>query len=179
MDLSDWMMQYNANLMFGNPKADLSGQCKDDVPMLVESFNDMEKQLQDGPPTHAFPTTGPSFLVAERLQSYLQRPLIEHEPVTELPIGRPLIIRAHVTSDAGIKWVRLRCRSLNQRLDYDTIPMTPTGNPDEYQAIVPAEKISPRFDFMYYIEAMDNHGQGCIYPNFEERTPYVVVKLER
>jgi hypothetical protein len=57
--------------------------------------------------------------------------------------------------------------------------MTPTGRPDEYQAIVPAEKISPKWDYMYYIEAMDNHGQGCIYPNFEERTPYVVVKLER
>jgi hypothetical protein len=30
---------------------------------------------------------------------------------------------------------------------------------------------------MYYIEAMDTHGHGVIYPDLERRTPYIIVKL--
>src|SRR5262249_25048104 len=104
---------------------------------------------------------------------------VEHKAANQLAVGQPLTIRARVSSGQGVKWVRLRCRSVNQRLDYDIIPMTPTGKPDEYQAIVPADKIPPKFDFMYYIEAMDKRGTGCIWPDFEKQTPYVVVKLNR
>jgi hypothetical protein len=32
---------------------------------------------------------------------------------------------------------------------------------------------------MYYFEAMDNAGNGRIYPDAERETPYVVVKLDR
>jgi hypothetical protein len=30
---------------------------------------------------------------------------------------------------------------------------------------------------MYYIEAMDEHGNGRVYPDLEIETPYVVVKV--
>lgn len=35
------------------------------------------------------------------------------------------------------------------------------------------------WDFMYFIEVMDHHGNGQIYPDLEKTMPYVVVKLER
>jgi hypothetical protein len=31
---------------------------------------------------------------------------------------------------------------------------------------------------MYYIEAIDNAGNGRIYPDLERETPHVVVRLE-
>ena len=57
--------------------------------------------------------------------------------------------------------------------------MQPDGEKDLYRAVVPANQINPRFDFMYFIEVMDKNGKGTIYPDLTEETPYVFVKLER
>ena len=32
---------------------------------------------------------------------------------------------------------------------------------------------------MYFVEVMDNRGNGKIYPDMERETPYVVVRLSR
>jgi hypothetical protein len=50
---------------------------------------------------------------------------------------------------------------------------------DEYEAVVPASDVTPRFDFMYFIEVMDNAGNGAIHPNLERDQPYIVVRLDR
>ena len=171
--------QYNDNLMFGNPRADLCGRWKDEIPAMEKGLADLQTKLANAPATQATPTTVPSHLLLTRLSSPYVPPAVSHDPITTLPAGQPLTITATVRSDAGIKWVRLRCRSVNQRLDYEQIPMSPTGKPDQYQAIVPPEKIPAKWDFMYYIEAMDTRGQGCVYPDAQQRTPYVIVKLQR
>jgi hypothetical protein len=57
--------------------------------------------------------------------------------------------------------------------------MLPTGEKDLYQAIVPADRINPQWDFMYLIEVMDHNGKGRIYPDLNKETPYKVVKLIR
>jgi hypothetical protein len=44
---------------------------------------------------------------------------------------------------------------------------------------IPAKDIDPKWDFMYFIEAMDNVGNGRIYPDMDKETPYVVIKLDR
>jgi hypothetical protein len=62
---------------------------------------------------------------------------------------------------------------------YETLPMQPTGDNDVFQAVVPADKINPRYDFMYFIEVMNNNSQGVIYPELDKETPYVMVKLDR
>jgi hypothetical protein len=48
-----------------------------------------------------------------------------------------------------------------------------------YKAVVPAEDVVSKWDFMYLIEAMDNAGNGRISPDLEKETPYVVVHLDR
>jgi len=50
---------------------------------------------------------------------------------------------------------------------------------ENYMVTVPASEIDTRFDFMYFIEVMDNDGQGRIYPDLEVETPYIIVALER
>jgi hypothetical protein len=53
------------------------------------------------------------------------------------------------------------------------------GHGDEFSATIPGTMISKAYDIMYYIEAFDNHGNACIYPDPEEAQPYVVVRVER
>ena len=57
--------------------------------------------------------------------------------------------------------------------------MLPTGEKDVYSATVPPENFNPKWDFMYFIEIMDNNGNGTIYPYLDKETPYVFTKLIR
>ncbi|MHC4596130.1 MAG: hypothetical protein ACYS19_14475, partial [Planctomycetota bacterium] len=106
-------------------------------------------------------------------------PLLRHSPVTSARHQRPLTVTAQVSDTSGVKWVRLRYRSVNQYQDYKTLDMTETNAKGRYKAVVPAEDVPAKWDFMYFFEVMDNKGNGKIYPDLEEEAPYIVVKLWR
>jgi hypothetical protein len=46
-------------------------------------------------------------------------------------------------------------------------------------ATIPEETIKRDFDLMYYFEAFDVHGNGCLYPNPDVTDPYFVLKIRR
>jgi hypothetical protein len=102
-----------------------------------------------------------------------------HDPVLTAPAGKPIAIAAKALDRAGVKWVRMRYRSLNQHRDYRTLALVPSGDEDLYRGVIPAEDIPPTWDRMYFIEAMDKHGNGRICPDLNHQTPYIVVKLQR
>lgn len=104
---------------------------------------------------------------------------ITHQPVTSALVGKPITIRIQVSAPAGVKWVYLDYRSVDQYQDFEKLQMTPTGEKDIYQAIIPARQINSKWDFMYLIEMMDNNNKGLIYPDLNKQTPYVIVKLIR
>ena len=106
-------------------------------------------------------------------------PQVRHEPVTSAAAGRPLTVTAEVRDAGGVRWVRLRHRSVTQFQDYKTLQMAQTSREGEYKAVVPGEDVEAKWDFMYLIEVMDNNGNGMIYPDMEKETPYIVVKLDR
>jgi len=106
-------------------------------------------------------------------------PAVTHTPIATAPAGKPLKVTATVADPSGVKWVRLRYRIVNQTRDYETLEMKPAGKAGRYEAIVPAEHVDPAWDFMYFLEVMDNHGNGAIWPDFEKRDPYVIVKRKR
>jgi hypothetical protein len=95
------------------------------------------------------------------------------------PVGKPVTITAMVSAPSGVKWVRLRYRSVNQHQDFRTLPMLPTGEKAEWRAVIPPENIPPKWDLTYYIEAMDNDGNGRMYPDLNKETPYIIVRLQR
>ena len=66
--------------------------------------------------------------------------MVVHRPVTTAAAGKPLTVAAVVSDPSGVKWVRLRYRSVNQYEDYRTLPMVATGEKDHYQAAIPAEQ---------------------------------------
>jgi hypothetical protein len=108
-----------------------------------------------------------------------QPPSFHHTPVLSTDAHTPIHITATLSDPSGVKWVHLRYRGLSQHQDYQTLEMLPTGNPDEYEATVPAEDVDPHFDFMYFFEVMDNVSNGKIYPDMDKETPYFVVKMSQ
>ena len=108
-----------------------------------------------------------------------ESPRIRHNRVKNAAAGKPLMVTAEVRDTSGVKWVRLRYRSVTQFQDYKTLEMAETGRKGEYRAVVPSEHVEAKWDFMYLFEVMDNKGNGKIYPDLEQEAPYVVVKLRR
>ena len=95
------------------------------------------------------------------------------------PVHSALKIQVKVTGEHGIRSVRLRYRPMNQMFEYSTLRMNPSNDEDIYEATIPVQDINPRFDLMYFIEVIDNNGNGMMYPDFELQAPYVIVKLDR
>jgi hypothetical protein len=106
-------------------------------------------------------------------------PRLMHKPVTSALAKKPLTVTAKVSDPSGIKWLRLRYRSVSQYQDYKSLDMVETEKKGQYRAVVPGEDIEASWDFMYLFEVMDNKGNGKIYPDLEKEAPYIVVKLQR
>jgi hypothetical protein len=99
--------------------------------------------------------------------------------VSEAKVSQPLRIVARAEDDSGVAWLCLRYRSVNQHQDHYRLRMLPTGNPNEYAATIPAEHVRSKWNLMYYIEAMDENGNGAITPGIGAPIPYIVVELIR
>jgi len=175
---------YADDLMMGVRQAEfmnmvhhLSGHWKDELVYLEKGLTSLEQKRLDFKAEGAV-KPAPHYKVAS-IVNYDTLFKIIHQPVTIAPVDKPLKISIKASSVAGIKWVRLRYRNVNQEQDYQTLPMVSAGEKDTYQAIVPSEQINSKWDFMYFIEMMDNNGNGRIYPNLEKETPYIIVKLIR
>ena len=68
-------------------------------------------------------------------------------------------------------------RSVDQTKDYQVLEMKAADDQGNYEAVIPADKIDTRFDFMYLIQAMDKSRRGVMFPDFNTQTPYFVVRL--
>jgi hypothetical protein len=129
--------------------------------------------------TSIYPPGGRDQPITIEVRGRYDPPSFTHNPIRSARPGAPLRISAFAQAVSGLKWVRLRYRSVNQRQDYFTLEMSPTGGPNQYVAEIPAEHIPAEWDLMYFFEVMDKKGNGQIFPDAEKETPYVVVKLDR
>ena len=168
---------YADDLMMGNRGKDVSGHWKDELVSLEKGLANLEQKRLDFK-TESILKTAPHYKVAANANNENLFQII-HIPVTSAPVGKPLTVSVMVSAPAGIKWVRLLYRGVNQEQEYKTLPMLPAGEKNSYQVIVSADQIDPKWDFMYLIEVMDNNGNGKIYPDLNKETPYIVVKLIR
>jgi len=146
---------------------------------VTEGLNYFIEAIDKAGRRTTWPREGPAQPVVVAVTNDSEPPTLRHKPITRAPARKPLTITAEVRDPAGVKWVRLRYRSVTQHQDYRTLPMRPTGRQDQYHATIPAQHIVPEWDFMYFFEVMDNQGNGKIYPDLEREAPYVVVELER
>lgn len=128
--------------------------------------------------TATWPQDGRAHPVPVLTTDDAQAPTVQHTPATHAPAGQPLHLVARVQDPSGVKQVLLRYRGLSQHQDFRTIPMLPTGRDDEFDAVIPALDIDPKFDLMYLLEVTDNAGNGAIYPDLHSETPYVIVQIQ-
>jgi hypothetical protein len=166
---------YAPDLMFGARSRNLCGHWREELVSLQSGFAKLESQRKN--------------ILIDRLVTPSPRcvafttdfaaPIISHEPILTAPAQTPLTIRANVKSPDGVKWVQVLYRSVNQTKDYETLEMKSVDGNGNYEAIIPADKIDPRFDFMYFIQAMNNQHRGVMFPDFNRHTPYFIVHLER
>ncbi|MHB8862584.1 MAG: hypothetical protein ACYC6N_09280 [Pirellulaceae bacterium] len=168
---------YTDDLMMGVRGADLCGHWKDELAALEKGLGTLERQRLDFK-AGGESTIAPAYLPSARVDED-EMPQVTHQPVTTARADEPLAITAGVSDPAGVKWVHLRYRSVTQHQDYRTLPMIPTDEKDQYRTVIPVEELDPKWDLMYFIEVMDSRGNGRIYPDLNQQTPYIVVKLHR
>jgi hypothetical protein len=106
-------------------------------------------------------------------------PEVEIDRVFNAPVRQPFKVSVKVEDRAGVKWVRLRYRHVTQFEDYQLVEMTYNIESGKYEGIIPGHFLIPEWDLMYFIECMDAHGNGCMYPDLENEAPYIIVGLER
>jgi len=104
-------------------------------------------------------------------------PVVKHTPAAEFVPGQNAEIKANVTDDSGVAKVVLYFRPLRQTMEYSMVEMDKRET--EYAAVIPGQAITPDFDFMYYFEAFDIHGNAVLHPNPDLTQPYFVVKVRR
>ena len=57
--------------------------------------------------------------------------------------------------------------------------MTLDETTGRYIGTIPGQFVIPRWDVMYFVEALDEAGNGRMYPDLESEMPYVIVHLRR
>jgi hypothetical protein len=175
---------YADNLLMGlrgggndGVKTDLTGSWKTELVAMEKGLDKLQEQRNNFKSIGAV-KPAPIYKPAES-GNYANLFKIVHQQITSAPAGKPITVKVKISAQSNIKWVRLQYRAVNQRLDYQMLPMTETGEKGVYQATVPSDQINQKWDFMYLIEMMDTKGRGAIYPDLANETPYVVVKLDR
>ena len=108
-----------------------------------------------------------------------QPPQVELDRVATARPGKAVRVAARVTDPSGVKQVRLRYRHLTQFEDYESVDMLLDEPSGRYVAEIPGEFVIPRWDVMYFVEALDEKGNGRMVPDLENEMPYVIVNLQR
>jgi hypothetical protein len=112
-----------------------------------------------------------------RLTSDTKSPVIEHQPVKAWKAGQPLPIEAKISDPDGVAVARVYFRKLDETLPYECITLEKRGG--KFVGTIPGEAIPADFDFVYYLEAVDEGGSGCFFPDWEKTAPYIIVTTER
>ena len=162
---------YTSDIMMGLREADLCGHWKDGLTALekdLEILHTARNSIKENK------ETGVHYTLSSNQKNFT----VMHQPLTGIALGKPVTVSVKVEAPAGIKWVRLKYRSVNQEEEYKTLPMTAAGK-GLYRATIPADAIEAKWDFMYFIEMMDNRQAGIIYPDLNVQTPYFIVKVTR
>lgn len=147
---------FSDNLAFGAHAVGFSRHWKEEYQLLQRDFEKLQSGRDKAHPP----------VIARNIQP----------PVVRLLPARGLEISAVVTSPVGIKWVRLRYRHVTQYEDYQTAEMSLDPRSGQYTARIPASFIDPKWDLMYFVEAVDLKGAGRMYPDLDVETPYRVLK---
>jgi hypothetical protein len=132
-----------------------------------------------GGQTVTFPRDGQTHAIEVTCSADREAPVVTFTPVTQAKTLTPIRITVRADDASGIRAVRLRYRHVTQFEDYQTLDMVNQDQSGTYTAEIPADFVVSQWDVMYFIEALDNVGNGRMYPPLEEGIPYIMTSLTR
>lgn len=148
----------------------VDGHWKDRLPAVEDDLRRLEKAVAE------YSVVDKSLEALPGEEPLVNPPVIEHQPITQTRSDRDLTIRVKVTSARPLKRVVLLHRPVNQRVDWQEIGMKALGD-DLYEASISHKDITARFDHLYRIEALLKSGGGTLWPDWQQREPFVVVTV--
>lgn len=98
-----------------------------------------------------------------------------HEAVKTCRAGEPVQLSVEVDGE-GIASVLCHYSRTDQTQPLETLCMERKGA--TFTAAIPAQYVGARWDLLYYFEILREGGDGVLYPDFRERTPYYVIETE-
>ena len=106
-------------------------------------------------------------------------PSIQHEPVTAAKAGKDIDVTAKVHSTCPLQSVRLHYRHLNQYYQWNIVEMESDGS--VYRFDIPGDYITANWDLMYYLEVVDERGEGSFAPESDpvSTIPYWVIRTAK
>lgn len=165
---------YSQDLAFGVHGTGFPRHWKEELDKLQLGLNKLVEERKQ--PSRVAAATRPP---RPAVFSDIEPPRVRLEPPGKARPGEDLLVAAKVEDASGVQTVRLRYRRLTQFEDYQTADMTLGPETGLYAARIPGDFIKPKWDLMYFIEALDRHGNGRNYPDLEVETPYVIVPVAR
>jgi hypothetical protein len=138
---------YTARQTFGIPSRAFPHHWSDELKMLESDFDALlaERKTAVARPDAKVAQLRTFDPTVRTLSAVLTR------PASASP-GRDLVVSAKVTAAAGVKWVRLRYRHVNQKEDYQAVEMALDPRTGEHAAAVPASFVNSKWDLMYFVE---------------------------
>ena len=166
---------YIDNMWFGPSGRAFPHHWKDEMKILDAEFNRLLIERQAAVArADARPARIPAY------DANPQWPVITFVPEPSVAVpGHDYVVQAKVTAPAGVKWIHLRYRHVNQKEDYQTADMVLDARTGFYAGSIPAAFIDPHWDLMYFVEIVDGRGNGRIYPDLEVETPYIITPVKR
>ena len=117
-------------------------------------------------------------LVTVVVTSDREPPSVEIDSKKRATPGENFLVTARVTDSSGAESVRLRYRHLTQFEDYRSVDMERDPATGRFSAEIPADFIDADWDIMFFVEAIDQKGNGRMYPDLASEMPYVIVPTQ-
>jgi hypothetical protein len=123
--------QYIDNMYFGSYLRGFPHHWTDELPTLESSFAELQAERASAHPTAGAEAVLPS------LEGKPNPPTVSLLPSASdgASPGADFTVRAKVTAPAGVRWIRLRYRHVNQKEDYETLAMRREGTTGMYGAV--------------------------------------------
>ncbi len=164
---------YNKQLIFGVKEVGFPRHWDEQLNELDEGLMELKEMRSQ---SKLSPAKEKRDYLADHQKAENMPPAVSLEKVIQATPGKNLCIHARVSDPSGVKSVHLRFRHMTQFDDYQSIEMKLDRATGIYKADIPGEFIIPKWDLIYFIEAIDGLGNGCMIPDLELEMPYVVVR---
>jgi hypothetical protein len=159
---------YSPELAFGVHRVGFPRHWKEELENLQRGLAKLNEERNSAKDAAAKP--------GERVESSaMEVPRVTLQPPGTAKVGVDL--QVHAQAETGTR-LRLRYRHLTQFEDYQAAEMAPDST-GMYTARIPGSFIVPKWDLIYFVEAIGAGHRGRNYPDLEESAPYVVVPVER